>query len=268
VVPMTTLEVVDALRKGRLTEQSLVWRIGMHDWTALLEVPQLRLAAGSVPPPAFEEAAAEVRSVPSSAVIPSSLAPMTAEAAAASSADAGSTWNRGELDELLSGERRADQRSSRRVVLGAALGSAALAALFTLLLLRSPSQHKQRSPAQTVHGSEQPAWVAPPAPTEAPKAAALPSTSASTNEPAPVAAHLGSQSVAPRNARRPKRASSLTSASSTATSVPAPDAPSAPSSVAVVPAAPLDPTPTATATASAAVESAPAPSAVAAPSAP
>src|SRR4051812_46826110 len=92
VVPMTTLEVVDALRKGKLTEQSLVWRIGMHDWTPLLEVPQLRLAAGSVPPPAFEEAAAEVRSVPSSAVIPSSLAPMTAEAAAASSADAGSTW--------------------------------------------------------------------------------------------------------------------------------------------------------------------------------
>src|SRR4051812_41576557 len=146
VVPMTTLEVVDALRKGRLNEQSLVWRIGMHDWTALVEVPQLRLAAGSVPPPAFEEPAAAVRPVPSSAVVPSSLAPITAEAPAASSADTGNTWNRGELDELLSGERRADQRSSRRVVLGAALGSAALAAVFTLLLLRSPSQREVRSP--------------------------------------------------------------------------------------------------------------------------
>lgn len=51
VVPMTTLEVVDALRKGRLSEQSLVWRIGMHDWTTAIDVPQLRLAAGSYPPP-------------------------------------------------------------------------------------------------------------------------------------------------------------------------------------------------------------------------
>src|SRR6478609_9412572 len=49
VVPMTTLEVVDALRKGRLSEQSLVWRVGMHDWSAVLDVPQLRLAAGSLP---------------------------------------------------------------------------------------------------------------------------------------------------------------------------------------------------------------------------
>ncbi|HEY1532622.1 MAG TPA: DUF4339 domain-containing protein, partial [Polyangiaceae bacterium] len=46
VVPMVTSEVVEALRTGRLTNRSLVWRTGMHDWSALAEVPQLRLAAG------------------------------------------------------------------------------------------------------------------------------------------------------------------------------------------------------------------------------
>ncbi|HEY5374937.1 MAG TPA: GYF domain-containing protein [Polyangiaceae bacterium] len=46
VVPMVTTEVVEALRAGRLTNRSLVWRIGMHDWSPLAEVPQLRLAAG------------------------------------------------------------------------------------------------------------------------------------------------------------------------------------------------------------------------------
>ena len=46
VVPMVTSEVVEALRIGRLTNRSLVWRTGMHDWSALAEVPQLRLAAG------------------------------------------------------------------------------------------------------------------------------------------------------------------------------------------------------------------------------
>ncbi len=51
VLPMTTLEVIDGLRKGSLSEQSLVWRIGMHDWTAVLDVPQLRLAAGFVSSP-------------------------------------------------------------------------------------------------------------------------------------------------------------------------------------------------------------------------
>ena len=46
VVPMVTTEVVEALRAGRLTNRSLVWRIGMHDWSPLAEVPPLRLAAG------------------------------------------------------------------------------------------------------------------------------------------------------------------------------------------------------------------------------
>src|SRR5882724_10633434 len=46
VVPMVTSEVIEALRGGRLNNRSLVWRTGMHDWSALAEVPQLRLAAG------------------------------------------------------------------------------------------------------------------------------------------------------------------------------------------------------------------------------
>jgi hypothetical protein len=46
VVPMVTTEVVEALRAGRLTNRSLVWRTGMQDWSPLAEVPHLRLAAG------------------------------------------------------------------------------------------------------------------------------------------------------------------------------------------------------------------------------
>ena len=45
VVPMTTAEVVEGVRAGKLSERSLVWRIGMHDWATLLDVPQLRMAA-------------------------------------------------------------------------------------------------------------------------------------------------------------------------------------------------------------------------------
>lgn len=58
VVPMTTAEVVDGLRAQKLSERTLVWRLGMHDWTVLGDVPQLRLAAGPTvlnaphPPPA------------------------------------------------------------------------------------------------------------------------------------------------------------------------------------------------------------------------
>jgi hypothetical protein len=46
VVPMTTTDVVEALRAQRITGRSLVWRTGMQDWTSLDEVPPLRLAAG------------------------------------------------------------------------------------------------------------------------------------------------------------------------------------------------------------------------------
>jgi len=45
VVPMSMAEVVDALRAGKLTEQSLVWRNGMQEWLQVERVPQLKLAA-------------------------------------------------------------------------------------------------------------------------------------------------------------------------------------------------------------------------------
>src|SRR6478609_3690001 len=117
VVPMTTLEVIDALRKGRLSEQSLVWRVGMHDWSAVLDVPQLRLAAGSLPPPQFASAvvAADVSEDVPSAVhpmlptVPSSIAPTVTEAAG-QSGHAREDW--GDLEQILASERRADQRSS------------------------------------------------------------------------------------------------------------------------------------------------------------
>src|SRR3954471_8844654 len=48
VVPMTTTDVVEALRTRRITDRSLVWRSGMQDWTSLGEVPPLRLAAGTL----------------------------------------------------------------------------------------------------------------------------------------------------------------------------------------------------------------------------
>ena len=56
VVPMTTAEIVEGLRAAKLSERSLVWRLGMLDWVVLGDVPQLRLAGGaalsSAPPPA------------------------------------------------------------------------------------------------------------------------------------------------------------------------------------------------------------------------
>lgn len=45
VVPMSMAEVVEALRAGKLTERSLVWRHGMQEWAHVETVPQLRLAA-------------------------------------------------------------------------------------------------------------------------------------------------------------------------------------------------------------------------------
>lgn len=45
VVPMSMAELVELLRAGKLTERSLVWRIGMQEWAHVEKVPQLRLAA-------------------------------------------------------------------------------------------------------------------------------------------------------------------------------------------------------------------------------
>ncbi|HEY6078655.1 MAG TPA: GYF domain-containing protein [Polyangiaceae bacterium] len=45
VLPMSMAEVVDAIRAGKLSERSLVWRQGMQEWASIDHVPQLKLAA-------------------------------------------------------------------------------------------------------------------------------------------------------------------------------------------------------------------------------
>src|SRR5450432_3767918 len=57
IVPMTTTDVVEALRSHRVTDRSLVWRAGMQDWSPLGDVPPLRLAAGSLATPRVAAAA-------------------------------------------------------------------------------------------------------------------------------------------------------------------------------------------------------------------
>ncbi len=64
VVPMTTTDVVDALRSKRITVRSLVWRTGMQDWTPLGEVPPLRLAAGPLAAQVVHPAASARPSAP------------------------------------------------------------------------------------------------------------------------------------------------------------------------------------------------------------
>jgi len=278
VVPMTTLEVIDGVRAERLSDQSLVWRIGMHDWTRIADVPQLRLVAGtrSQPPasarvtqplaaqaesqrrrntlpfgfPAMNELASGrqpgasslpgngeplavydrptpsltfsdaaradwERNVPSAqrltpvpsmptplsqkpqSTIPNSLAPTTAETDGTTTRGPGA-W--GDLNELLANERRADQRNSRRAVLLAALGSAALAAAFALWLLKWPAPRSSEPPAQAVQASEAPAR----APTlEAP---AMPIASAETGTAPAVPHPAASKRLAPRGVKRTKSA--------------------------------------------------------------
>jgi len=277
VVPMTTLEVIDALRKGRLSEQSLVWRVGMHDWSAVLDVPQLRLAASSRPPPAFfepavepsaelpalataasvvESAAAPIVEPPLestesaelsaavSSAMPSSLAPTTAEAEAAAPVRAPNQW--GDLDALLSSEQRADERNSRRVVVWAALGAAALAAAFTLFVVRSPAP-SPAEPAAAAEPSHSPAPTATAEPVPAAPIEALAAPSASVLGRPPTAPRTAPKWSAPRFARRPKRAVPISAASEPASAAapatPAPETNDAPG-MAVVPAAPLETTAT------------------------
>jgi|GEM_PF-4468206 len=45
VVPMSMVEVVEALQSHKLSERSLVWRAGMPEWAPVDKVPQLKLAA-------------------------------------------------------------------------------------------------------------------------------------------------------------------------------------------------------------------------------
>jgi len=259
VVPMTTLEVVDALRKGRLSEQSLVWRIGMHDWTAVLDVPQLRLAAGSLPPPQFASAvvAADVSEDVPSAVhpmlptVPSSIAPTVTEAAG-QSGHAREDW--GDLEQILASERRADQRSSRRVVLGAALGSAALVATFTVLLLRSSPRHPVAPPAQPAQASEIGTSAPAPAPPTSPEAGAPTPSEAASNSGAVNRGSAAPRAEAEPTARpvkRAKRAAAISSASDASPAAPSLRPAPLPSDTApqpaVVPAPPLKPLPSATA---------------------
>jgi hypothetical protein len=49
VVPMSMVEVVEALRHRKLTERSLVWRAGMQEWAPIDKVPQLKLAIRHAP---------------------------------------------------------------------------------------------------------------------------------------------------------------------------------------------------------------------------
>jgi uncharacterized protein DUF4339 len=51
VVPMSMVEVVEALRAHKLTDRSLVWRTGMQEWQQVDRVPQLKLAARMSPTP-------------------------------------------------------------------------------------------------------------------------------------------------------------------------------------------------------------------------
>ena len=237
VLPMTTLEVIDGLRAERLSDKSLVWRIGMHDWTPISDVPQLRLAAGSRFPPPVQprvtEAPASVLPVPAPAIMPSSLAPTIAETETDQPSRAAEGW--AEFDELLENERRADLRNSRRVVLGAALGAAALAGVFALWLLRSPAAHEssppQGGPAQA---SDAPVLaptieaIAPSAATITPPASAAPLASVTT--PASATPPSAAVPIPPRA----KRAATAASANEAAVAA---------SGVAVVPVAPLDPAP-------------------------
>lgn len=63
VVPMSMAELVELLRAGKLTERSLVWRIGMQEWAHVEKVPQLRLAA-RLPPRAPSSSPAASRAKP------------------------------------------------------------------------------------------------------------------------------------------------------------------------------------------------------------
>lgn len=283
VAPMTTLEVIDALRKGRLSEEALVWRIGMRNWTAVLDVPQLRLAASSRPPPPSVAPPAELAPVAagipaqqadptehedsaeyldspehfesvsdseldesdepvttlmldsSAAMLQSSLAPTTAEAVASSSARAPGAW--GDIDELLSGERRAEQQHTRRVVLWAALGSAAMAAAFTLFVVRSPAPEAHR-PAQAEQPSSAPELVTVPVPLPAATLEAPASASASASQQAPAAPR-----AAPKwGGKRPKRGAPITrTGDAPSEPTPAPSEAASAPIVAVVPGAAPEP---------------------------
>lgn len=190
VVPMTTSGVIGGLRAGRLSERSLVWRIGMHDWTALFDVPQLRLAAGAEPaPPASGRVVAHLAPLKAQAearrrqdTLPfgfpavrddgarysSSLAPMARDTTTTVEPRALGMW--GDRSVVLASEYRAVKATSKRRVLWAALGSAAIASVLTLRLVHWPAHPFGYSDA-SLHVAETTTFratpIAPPAPAPA-----------------------------------------------------------------------------------------------------
>jgi hypothetical protein len=64
VVPMSMVEVVEALRAQKLTDRSLVWRAGMQEWQPVDRVPQLKLAARMSAAPSVAPAATRSRPPP------------------------------------------------------------------------------------------------------------------------------------------------------------------------------------------------------------
>jgi len=324
VEPMTTLEVIAALRMSRLSEQSLVWRAGMHAWTRLIDVPQLRLAAGSLPPPpvaprpvqppitaqadaqrkrdtlplAFptlkdrtsvrRPAGLTQPTLPSTAVaaanpqsevaasppapppsvpappapqplpaLPNSLAPTASDATEARAPGAF-----GDLEELLANERRADQRRSRRVLLGASLGSVALVAVFAFWVLRSPARHAPAPESLAPPAVPATQVAAPPiVPLPEPTAEAAVAPSASSATPALAARRVAPKWSAPRFGRRPKPKAATARANEPTAESAAPATPDKPEEVAAAPATAPEPTPAA----NAAPEATPVPAAPAAP---
>jgi uncharacterized protein DUF4339 len=94
VVPMSMVEVVEALQSHKLTERSLVWRAGMPEWATVDNVPQLKLAArrspakssyGSIPPRASIAVTAASGTGPAAA--PSKPPPKPVRATASSPAN-------------------------------------------------------------------------------------------------------------------------------------------------------------------------------------
>jgi len=81
VVPMSTPDVVEALRTRRINIRALVWRVGMQDWAPLADVPALRLAAGKLEPPTAAPPPIPAPPVPApaKAARPSSLPPASSE---------------------------------------------------------------------------------------------------------------------------------------------------------------------------------------------
>jgi hypothetical protein len=74
VVPMSMIEVVEALRSQKLNERSLVWRAGMQEWAPVDRVPQLKLAArlpSVMPKPSVAPAPPSApKIVPTASIVP------------------------------------------------------------------------------------------------------------------------------------------------------------------------------------------------------